>query len=329
MRCRWTEVSSALRRRLQARIQAWMRPRKPETLPVRLTRQRIYVLPTASGLFFGFVLVTMMLGALNFNNNPALLLAFLLAGAVQASLFGAHMQLSGVLVTAIAADPVPAGEPLRLRIALGAADQRVRRGLRVAHGESFAHAGFDSHGGTLELLVATRQRGWLALPRIELSTVQPLGLARAWAYVWPDEPLLVYPAPETQAPPLPAPAGNEGRAQVDRVGDDIHQLRGYRAGDAPRSVAWKASARRGTLLVREHERHRSEQLTLDWPLTAGLPHEQRIRRLARWIDDAEREGRRYALLVPGQPLIPMGLGSVHRHRCLRTLALLPGEVAHG
>jgi len=25
----------------------------------------------------------------------------------------------------------------------------------------------------------------------------------------------------------------------------------------------------------------------------------------------------------------MGLGAVHRHRCLRALALLPGEAAHG
>ena len=45
-----------------------MRPRQPETLPVRLTRRRIYVLPTASGLFFSFVLGTMMLGALNWSN---------------------------------------------------------------------------------------------------------------------------------------------------------------------------------------------------------------------------------------------------------------------
>ncbi|MEO6154189.1 MAG: DUF58 domain-containing protein, partial [Thermomonas sp.] len=55
----------------------------------------------------------------------------------------------------------------------------------------------------------------------------------------------------------------------------------------------------------------------------------RIRRLARWIDDAEREGRRYALALPGQALIPMGMGASHRHRCLRALALLPGEATRG
>ena len=306
-----------------------MWPRHAETLPVRLDRRRIYILPTATGLFFGVLLGTMGLGALNFNNNPALLLALLLAGAAQASLIGAHLQLSGLTVGAVAADPVPAGEPLHLKISLAAGDQRLRRGLRIGHGDAATHATFDSHGTTVELALPTERRGWLPLPRLQLSTVQPLGLARAWAYAWPQQSALVYPAPEAQAPPLPAPAGDQGRAQVTRAGDDVHHLRAYRAGDAPRSVAWKASARRDSLLVREYEQHRSDQLTLDWTLTAGLAYEQRIRRLARWVDDAEREGRRYALLLPGQPPIPMGLGPLHRHRCLRALALLPGEAGPG
>ncbi len=314
---------------LRRRMQSWMRPRQAETLPVRLQRNRIYVLPTLTGLFFGLMIGTMGLGALNFNNNPALLLALLLAGAAQASLIAAHMQLSGVVVDAVAADPVPAGEPLRLRIALGASDQRKRRGLRIAHGDAHVHAAFDHNGGTAELLLPTERRGLLPLPRLELSTVQPLGLARAWAYVWPQQSLLVYPAPEAQAPPLPAPAGDAGRAQVTRAGDDVHHLRAYRAGDPPRSVAWKASARRDSLLVREYEQHRSDQLRLDWQLTAGLSYEQRIRRLARWVDDAEREGRRYALSIPAQAPIPMGLGAAHRHRCLRALALMPGETGNG
>ena len=172
---------------LRRRMQSWMRPRKPETLPARLQRNRIYVLPTLTGLFFGLMIGTMGLGALNFNNNPALLLALLLGGAAQASLIAAHLQLSGVIVDAVAADPVPAGEPLRLRVAVGANDARMRRGLRIACGEHHVHATFDHNGSAAELPMPTERRGLLPLPRLELSTVQPLGLARAWAYVWPQQ----------------------------------------------------------------------------------------------------------------------------------------------
>lgn len=314
---------------LRKRMQAWMRPRGPETLPVRLDRHRIYVLPTASGLFFGLLLGTMLLGALNFNNNPALLLALLLAGAALASLIAAHMQLSGLRIETVAAEPVAAGETLSLRIALAASDARVRRGLRIAHGEHATHVVLDARGSTAELRLSTTRRGLLPIPRLELSTVQPLGLARAWAYAWPAQSLLVYPAPEAQAPPLPVPAGAQGHPQAARAGDDPHHLRAYRPGDAPRSVAWKASARHDNLLVRDYEQQRGGELLLDWQHTVGLPYEQRIRRLARWIDDAEREGHRYALQLPAQSLIAGDQGATHRHRCLRALALLPQEHVHG
>jgi len=39
-----------MRDALRRRLQAWMRPRQPEPLPVLLRRNRIYVLPTATGL---------------------------------------------------------------------------------------------------------------------------------------------------------------------------------------------------------------------------------------------------------------------------------------
>lgn len=315
--------------RLRQRLREWIRPSRSEALPIRLTRKRIYVLPTRTGLFFALLLLAMLLGALNFNNNPALLLALLLGGAALASLIAAHMQLSGLRIHALAADPVPAGTPLLLRIAIDADDARLRRGLRIAHAHGAVHASLPAHGGTVELPVPTRHRGLVALPELRLSTLQPLGLARAWAYARPAQPLLVYPAPEPQAPLLPLPAGGVGQPQVTRSGEEPHHLRGYRAGDAPRSVAWKASARRDSLIVRDYEQHRSGELRLAWEHTAGLPYEQRIRRLARWIDDAEREGRRYALALPGQPELPLGQGALHRHRCLRALALLPEAGAHG
>ena len=58
----------------------WARPRAVEALPVRLDRRRVYVLPTRFGLFYAALVFTMALGALNYNNNPALLLALLLLG---------------------------------------------------------------------------------------------------------------------------------------------------------------------------------------------------------------------------------------------------------
>lgn len=317
----------ALARTAARRLLALARPREPEALPARFDRRRIYVLPTRFGLFFAVLTAAMVAGALNYNNNPALLLALLLVGAGMASLVSAQLQLSGLSMAAIDAEPVPAGEALTLRVHAACRDARLRHGLQVdmpdaALGEPAALAIRDGAGQAL-LALPTERRGWLDVPRLRVSTTWPLGLARAWSYVWPETPVLVYPAPEPSAPPLPEGSGDPASHRLHHAGDDVHHLRNYRAGDPPRTIAWKPSARRGTLLVREYEQPAGVDLQLDWNELPSLPREARIARLARWVEEAERDGRRYRLRLPGQPPIGPDRGPAHRHACLRALALMP------
>ena len=308
------------------RIESLARPRHPEPLPAALDRHRVYILPTAFGWFFLFLLLTMLVGALNYNNNPALLLALLLTGTANTSLFAAHLQLSGLRLIAIDAEPVPAGKPLQLGVHARAQPGRARRGLRV---ECLGVAGvlsLDGGAGTTTLQIPTVHRGWLEPGRLRISTTRPLGLARAWAWVWPGVPLLVYPAPELHGPPLPEGGGDSAQARLHPAGDDVHHLRAYRRGDARRAIAWKPSARHGTLLVREYEQPLGADLVLDWHALHALAWEDRIRRLARWVDEAERESRRWRLQLPGQPALGPARGADHRHACLRALALMPGPM---
>ncbi len=313
---------------LRDRMLAWARPRQPEALPVRFDRRRVYVLPTRFGLFYGVLLAAMLLGALNYNNNPALMLGLLLAGAGLASLIAAQLQLSGLEVTAIDAEPVPAGQPMPLRVHARAASDRSRRGLGVAWGHGAgdpetARLHLSAGHGEAGLLLRTTRRGWLDLPRLQVWTTRPLGLARAWAYVWPESPVLVYPRPEASGPPLPAGRGEQVQARLHPSGDELHHLRSYRPGDSRRAIAWKPSARRDTLLVREYEQPQGADVVLDWHELRGLAHEDRIARLARWVDEAERDGRRYRLSLPAQPALGPDHGPAYRHACLRALALMP------
>ena len=316
----------SLKERAGARLRSLVHPRAPETPPVRFHRRRVYVLPTRFGLFYGALLLAMLLGALNYNNNPALLLGLLLAGGGLASLIATQLQLNGLEVAAVDAEPVPAGSDLVLRVYARAHDGRERRGLRVAPDDEPARSvllGLDHGEGEARLAIPTLRRGWQPAPRLRVSTTRPLGLARAWALAWPSEPLLVYPRPEPDGPPLPSGSGDRAQQRLQASGDDVHHLRNYRPGDSRRTIAWKPSARRDTLLVREYEQPMGADVVLDWQATGALGREARIARMARWVDEAERDGRRYRLLLPGQAPIGPGRGPLHRHACLRALALMP------
>lgn len=319
-------IARGIRERVHGWALTFTRPRDPEPLPVTFDRRRVYVLPTRFGLFYAVLVATMLLGGLNYNNNPALLLALLLGGTGLASLVAAQLQLSGLAVTAIDAEPVPAGQMMLLHVHAKAVDGRVRRGLQVALDPDYedpALLDLQPGNGQAQLLIPTSQRGWLELPRLRIATCHPLGLARAWSHVWPQTPMLVYPRPETDGPPLPEGSGEDAKARLHPSGEDPHHLRGYRHGDSRRSIAWKPSARHESLLVREYQQPAGADIVLDWHSLAGLPHEARISRLARWVDEAERDGRRYRLTLPAQPAIGPSQGPGHRHDCLRALALMP------
>ncbi|ATS50838.1 DUF58 domain-containing protein [Xanthomonas citri pv. fuscans CFBP 6996] len=308
------------------RLSLLVRPRGAEGVPIVLDRRRIYVLPTRFGLFVTALLLAMLLGALNYNNNPALLLALLLATAGIASSIMAHLQLSALRIEAVSAEPVVAGEPLRMRVSLARRDTRARRGLRLDHLDRSGFCALIEHDmAEVDLLVPTERRGWQDIERIRLSSTQPLGLVRAWSWVWPETPLLAYPRPEEQGPALPDGAGSPNKTRLHAQGEELHQLRPYRAGDAPRTISWKHSARRDTLLVREYEQPLGIDVTLDWRALNALPYECRIARLARWVNLAERDGRRYRLLLPGQPPLGPAQGPSHHHLCQRALALLPHD----
>lgn len=308
---------------------ALVRPRHPEALPIRINRNRIFILPTGFGLFLGALIVAMLVGGLNYNNNPALLLVFLIFALAHNSFVHAHLILSGVRLKALHADAVHAGQAMRLKFRFDAEGARDRPGLELLCegmlGQFSLPAGEEIE---LALEVPAAKRGWFSPGRLRLSTQRPLGLARAWSWLLPDTRLLVYPRLDTDAPPLPESLGDGDSPRTRAHGEQPHHLRDYRTGDMPRQIAWKASARADKLLVREYESAVARDIALDWNQLAGLDHESRISRLARWVVEAERSGSRYSLRLPSQ-FLPPGRGAEHRHACLRALALMPeAEARH-
>ena len=313
----------------ERRLPALTRLRRTEALPVRLDRRRIYVTPTRFGLAFALLLFVMLLGALNYGNNPALLLTCLLGAAAGASVFSGFRALNGLVLTRVQAPDAHAGEPFALRLAF-APSGRDRPNLRaVRDGREAVFALPAGSSGEADIPVEGAQRGWFRPGRIRLWTNHPLGLFQVWSWIHPAGEHLVYPAVETPCPPLPGGDGRLGEQAHAGASEERDGLRDYRPSDAARLIAWKASVRHDTLLVRDLERRSGEVLALDYTRIDGLDHEARIRRLAAWVLAADATQRSYALLLPGETLAA-GAGAAHRHACLRALALLPAEdAAHG
>lgn len=320
LRAGWRERALQLAER---RLPALTRLKQPEALPIRIDRRRIYVVPTRFGFFFGVLLAAMLLGALNYNNNPAIMLCFLVGSAVHTSLLGGYLTLRGLRLEQAGADPVQAGQTQQLRLLFGASEPRRREGIQVRQGDRRAAFALAADGRSeVRLERPAPRRGLHPIGRLEVATRMPLGLFVAWSWLNPDGRVLVYPTAESGAPPLPG-RGERGQPRRRRgMDEEPHSLRDYRGGDPMRLVAWKRSAQAGRLMVREYESPSGADALLDWRTLGNLPVETRISRLARWVLDAEQQGLRSTLLLPNVRIGP-GAGPAHVHACLRELALLP------
>lgn len=99
-----------------------------------------------------------------------------------------------------------------------------------------------------------RRGAWLV--RVEgLGSLFPFGFLRKFLPVGLEERVVIRPEDlDYQFIPSSGRRGLEGntRARSRGEGVDLYGLRGYRPGDSHRLVHWKASARQGQLLVREH-----------------------------------------------------------------------------
>jgi len=290
-------------------------------LPLTFEYRHIYVMPTRFGFWFGMLLALTALGGLNFNNNMALMLGFLLASIAQLTTLLAYRNLAGITVNSIRAKPVFAGDNARFRVLLKNTEGRNRFAIQAVSQEAGDCTDIQAESpAQLALTQPTFQRGWIKMDPFRIENRYPLGLFRAWSVIIPDARCLVYPMPAPNPPPLPKTGHGEIGASHKGEGEHLHGLREYKPGDPLRRIAWRASARHQKLYSREMETPIEEACELNWYLMGGGDTEHKLSVLTAWLLRAERRQIPYSLEMPGAAL-PADLGDEHRNACLEILAL--------
>ena len=312
----------ALRRAGAERLVAWSRRRHgPDQGTVTITRRRVYILPTGLGLAYAAMLFAMLLAGLNYGNNLALALTFLLAAGGWVAMHQCHHNLAGLTIRPAGTRAPFAGDDAEFSFTLAAPS--VREDLVLRAGERAAPAVSLGAGLSASAAVAvpTAQRGRVRLARLRIESSFPLGLFTAWTWTHPELECLVYPRPAARDREGPPPEAEPGAAHDGRASgeEDFAGLRAFRSGDPPRRIAWKAWARGGELVVKEYTGAARAPMLFDFATAPGRDLEARLARLARWVVDAEERGDRYGLRLPDGE-VGAGAGLTHRNRCLARLA---------
>lgn len=272
----------------------------------------------------------MLLAGINYQNNSAYGLTFLLSTLFVVAILHSYANLSGLTILALRAGEGFPGQQLGFDLELRCTNRRGHHGLRLGWRQAREQAQATPPVSVppmsrerCTLFACAAQRGWFSPGRLRIDSVYPLGLLRCWTWIDLDQRALVYPAPL----PAPAPVGRHGGssgATAQAGEDEFAGLRPYRAGDRLPQIHWKSLARGRELHSKTYADPVVDPRWLDWEDYPGLAVERRLSALCHECLRLHRAGQSFGLRLPGQS-IPLGAGDVQRDRALRALALYGQE----
>ncbi|MBP6895086.1 MAG: DUF58 domain-containing protein [Pseudacidovorax sp.] len=318
---------------LRQRMETWLLARRAPSDQVTLTQRQVYILPTRAGLLLAATLLVLLVASINYQLNLGYLLTFLIAGCAVAGMHVGHGTLRGLQMHLLPPVPGHAGTAAVLRVVLHNTGRRTRFGIGLAVRGSghWSWTDVPAQGETpVDIGFLPPRRGLHAVPMLTAETRFPMGAFRVWTVWRPAAQLLVWPAAEVGAPPLPtgpADADNTSPARRQAGGSGFEGVRVYQRGDPLRQLVWKRVARAQAagseeLVSRDSQQSSRHSLWLDAAAT-GLPDaEARLSRLTAWVLQADRLELDYGLRIGGRSLGP-SRGEAHRRACLEALALAP------
>lgn len=288
-----------------------------------MKKRRIKISPTRQGYVFLLILIALLSGSANYNNNLGFILTFLLGSMLIVSIFHSLKNLSALRITSVKVKPVFSSEnavfQLRVRV-----DSLPRPALhfRFASSETVSHDFTLETEESISISIKSAHRGTLNPGPITVSTYYPLGLIRCHFALPLDCECTVYPEPLQDFHHLVndrSNLGNSPRIQLN-ASSDFTGFKAYQPGDSLKHVSWKAFARGQGLLVKEFDGESTSVVMIDWYSVPDFDTEQKLSLLCRMLLEAHRLNLVYGLRIPGQTIQP-DRSHRQKHDCLRTLAL--------
>ena len=277
---------------------------------------------TRPGFIYIVITILISVAAINTGNNLLYIISSLLLALMALSGAASLLNLSFMDISMEPSGEIFAGLPSRFNLTI---KKRLAGSFFLTLETPFGSVALPYLRGRSgrSCWLKFPARGEMILNSLRIHSGFPMGFFRRSRQVHLGLQLMVYPRPLPCTMPLPA-GGSRGIEKPSdsffgELGDEIKELRSYRPADPLKWVEWKATARRGRMVVREFYQLEGDTLILD--LKRKTEHwERRISEACHLVLEAERRRLMVGLKLPNREIQP-GRGERHRRTLLEALAL--------
>ena len=324
----------------------WFAKRAPREDSTSLGLRNVYIFFSRSGLLFALLLLITFIAGINYANNLVLGLCFYLVSIWVISFHLTFAHVMGLKIQLLDVSLAEVGKPAWVTLKVISTSGKPRRQLsfrfdftQVNEASLVKQLGelpltYQPHaqvmlasvsGETLiKLPVFTDKRGKLELPRLIVSSVYPLGIMRAWSYVYFASPAWVYPAPiefDWQASFVTASDEEAAQSHYSTQGqNDFDRLDDYIEGQSLARVSWAHVARGQGMLTKHFADPIGHELRLNYADMPAAHHEQKLSQLSYAVQSLAASGAAFQLILPNEGGGNIGQGQAFIKASLLRLA---------
>lgn len=292
-------------------IQTWSLRDQALSSQARLTRKRVFLLPTKLCFLIAIAALCIWIGALNYTVSLAYALAFWLISLLIVSAILTWRQLLELRLSIGSITSVYAGETVLIPININFTGKLHRR-FQIA----FEHQNkeiVDTVNSIQKKTIicpisfSTQKRGRISVPVVHIFTDTPFGLFLAFSYAKFNTSFIVYPKALEDI--------NHSSRNIEPANGELHLTKGednfshlseYQPGEPIHTIAWKVLAKQGHLVSKRFTGEQTGVIQIlsfdDYP--SGIDLETKLSYLTWRILQAEHQQQPYVLQLPNQRIEP-------------------------
>ncbi len=278
---------------LKQQVSQWIAKRfQVDSVKILLQKDVLVFIYKQGFLYLILILITFIAG-INYGNNLILGFCFLLSAILCISFYLTFKQLHDLKIEIVMPEVGQVNQPSIIRLMLKQQDKTVRY-LRIQSSQQEQMIYVNQVQQIIELPVLPQQRGLYEFGVIKVYSTYPLGLVRAWTYLYPKQKIWIAP----RAHDWQKEHKNQPTTAHDSL-DEFKELRAFRQGDSYQNVAWKQVARGQGFFIKMFEAQANHQhLEIDYQQIPALGHEEKLSFMMGLVEQCEQLGDDYALILP-------------------------------